>query len=993
LSLLNRQIGTILLLALFVTSSFIAVAPISDILEPEYLAQSNDFGSSLAESQVNLSIPYVDEHYGSADGIIDPWEYSYRYTDPITGVTAFVEHNGTSLFIGLEALTAGWIGFAWQNYTDIFSDAGLNNSDVIVGYVPGETHPSDYWRVLPTDAVSVHYILTHRDGSFNQESDFPDITSTEPVEDLPALQGYKDAIIGMRLGEVRHFVIPAEEAYTTPTHELYGQDLVYDIELTRISRESLVRVDNPADQGDIIYSDEHGTSTFQHQADLDQSRIVRANGIDNGTYTQIEYEILLNSTDVNDVPLFNSTNIQFPFVFMFGPNEELNGLPAQHTSWTEPAMVNLVPNAPPTMIVESPEQDEVVEWVAALRLNATDDFVQTATYRIDDEDNWVNLTYDFRTKLWQANADMSTYDDGMHTITFNASDPSGVFGLVSVDIEVLIPYVPNLGMRVDVSRSFVTTEHYGSRVVDEYIIINNGSAPISSIDIFLPGKYEGNFLSMVASDLDGNEVRIIQIEDADDLLQWRLYFFEPIGFQEAYEFETTMYMSSLFWLTDNTEWEYRLEFLKYPLLSYVIRRAEFTLNFEEGGSLIPNEEVPDSVESNVIPLTETEFSVAMRIFGNNVVGDRATTVTIDAWGWLSYQETITLENTGAGALSSIAFSLPAYSTAISIYDEVGILAWSQRTVALGEFNESLPLNVNLISDRFGNGLESSFRYTFQVEYVVQASSYQEAAANGNKIKLPMAVLSDVLIREHSIDVIFPVSVSLVEASEDYRSVFGVFDTTLRYMSHNTTQRNPFSIEFVYQVTIGAVARPAIFALMIGFVGLLYITRRKVELPEEITGPKVDDEFDDSQPRQIGAPSELLSEFANLYSRKTALNMDLEKLEAARRRGKVKKREYMIRERDLKQQIEEIDSSLPSLSDDMITYGPRYRDLVAQLELQDERIEGAKAGLRQLLLRKKKQRISRAAFEKSRQDYLKTIQKATTATDRILMTIQEEAGEL
>ena len=124
-----------------------------------------------------------------------------------------------------------------------------------------------------------------------------------------------------------------------------------------------------------------------------------------------------------------------------------------------------------------------------------------------------------------------------------------------------------------------------------------------------------------------------------------------------------------------------------------------------------------------------------------------------------------------------------------------------------------------------------------------------------------------------------------------------------------------------------------------------------------------------------------------------LNMDLEKLEAARRRGKVKKREYMIRERDLKQQIEEIDSSLPNLRNDMISYGPRYRDLVAQLELQDERIEGAKAGLRQLLLRKKKQRISRAAFEKSRQDYLKTIQKATTATDRILLSIQEEAGEL
>ena len=970
-----------------------AVSPISESLEREHLAQSKDFGSSLAESVANLSIPFVDNHYGSADGIIDPREYGYSYTDPVTRVTAYLEHNGTMMFVGLESMTPGWIGFAWQNYTDSFSSAGLNNSDVIIGYAPGETHSSDYWRVLPTDAVTVHYILSSRDGSVLQESDFPELTSTVPVQDLPALQMYSDAIIGMRIGELRHFVIPAEEAYNQPGHELYGVDLIYDIELTRISRASIDRVTNPADQSDIVYSDEYGTSTFQHRPDLNQSRIVQADGTDNGTYTQLEFEILLNSTDVNDISLFNSTDIQFPFVFMFGIDEDLNGLPAQHTYWAEPSLVNFVPNAPPTMIIESPEQDEVIEWVALLQLNATDDFVQTAVYKIDDEDSWGNLTYNFQSQLWEANVDLSTYDEGPHTITFNASDPSGVFGMATVDVEVNPPYVPHLGMRVDVKRSVVTSEHFGNRVIDQYTVVNNGSVPISSIDIFLPGRYSWNFLSMIAIGGEGNEVRVVRMEDSNGMLHWRLYFHQPVGFQETYSFETTMFMTSLFWVTDSKEWEYRLDFLKYPLLSNVIRSGQFVLNFEEGGSLIPNEEIPDSVEDNIVPFTEIEFSVLMRLFTKNVVADRRTSVIVDAWGWLSYKETITLDNTGADPLTTITFTLPAYSTAITIYDEVGVLAQSQRLIGTQEFNETTLVPVNLIGDRFGQGLESLFKYTFQVEYVVQASSYQEAVTNGNKLTLPMAILADVLIREHIIDVVMPASVSLVEASDDYRTIYGIFDTTLRYMSANTTRRNPVSIEVVYQVTIGAAARPAIFALMIGFIGLIYITRRKIELPEEFTGPKDYEEFDDSQIRQVGAPPDLLSEFANLYSRKTSLNMDLEKLEAARRRGKVKKREYMIRERDLKQQIEEIDSSLPNLRDDMISYGPRYRDLVAQLELQDERIEGAKAGLRQLLLRKKKQRISRAAFEKSRQDYLKTIQKATTATDRILLTIQEEAGEL
>ena len=153
-----------------------AVSPISENLESEYLAQNNDFGSTLAESVVNLTIPYVDDYYGITDGIIDPTEYSLTYTDPVTGINVYAEHNGTVLYIGLEARTSGWIGFAWQNYTDDFTSAGLNNSDIIVGYSPGSSF-DNYWRVnKTTDAVTVHYILTLRNGTVLQEAEYPDIT-------------------------------------------------------------------------------------------------------------------------------------------------------------------------------------------------------------------------------------------------------------------------------------------------------------------------------------------------------------------------------------------------------------------------------------------------------------------------------------------------------------------------------------------------------------------------------------------------------------------------------------------------------------------------------------------------------------------------------------------------------------------------------------------------------------------------------------------------
>ncbi|RLI54274.1 MAG: hypothetical protein DRO87_10365, partial [Candidatus Thorarchaeota archaeon] len=206
----------------------------------------------------------------------------------------------------------------------------------------------------------------------------------------------------------------------------------------------------------------------------------------------------------------------------------------------------------------------------------------------------------------------------------------------------------------------------------------------------------------------------------------------------------------------------------------------------------------------------------------------------------------------------------------------------------------------------------------------------------------------------------------------------------------TTQRNPIEISLVYQMTPAILARPLLFALIIGLVAALYVSVRKVELPVE---GEMSPEEEAAVVRQAGAPPELLSEFAKAYSKKTALNLDLEKLESARKRGKVSKREFMVRERDIKAQLEKLDAQLASLKEELISYGSRYRDVIGQLELQEERIEGAKAGLRQLLLRKKKQKISRAAFEKTRQEYLKTIKQAVTATDRILLSLQEEAGEV
>ncbi len=976
------------IMTLFVSSGVMAMFPITESWESNTLAQNVQQQSIVSDSMLNVSIPYVDDHYGSADGIIDPKEYAYSSTDPVTGITVYLEHNSSMLYVGLSARTSGWIAIGWNNYTDDFTTLGINGTDMIYGYSPGTSYHA-YPRVLGTEAVTVHYVLKTRNGTLIEEGNVPNDESTTPISEDFLLQKYKDEIIGMRVGEVRHFVIPAEDAYDQPTNPMYGEDLEYIITLTRIDE---LR-DNAADYSNIVYSDEHGTSTFQHAADANQSRIVAANGTDDGTTTQLEYFIQLNSTDPNDIALLNSTNINYPMMLMFGNNEDIHSLPVQHTDWSNPPMMQLIPNESPLLIVDSPIQDASLTWVTSISLNATDDsFVRRAFYKLDSE-NWTELFYDFQTTLWETQLDLSSYDNGDHAIWFNATDPSNITSIIFVNFTIDRPYIPLLGMKLDVTRTVVTMLYHLTETRDEFTVTNNGSAPITAIEIFLPSDMGEKLLSIIGSDSGENELEIVRLEDVDGLLHWRVHFRGAVGFQESYTFTVSSYFHSLHTLTVFDTEMYNVTLYQYPIVPYVLTNAEFLLEFRAGDSLPDATQYnPEGAWTNLAPMQMDKVTFEMKSYTPLIESERHTEITVDPWGWLSYKETITLYNVGPAKENFFLFTVPAYATSITIYDEVGILANSQPN-AEWVLNKTVNLQVNLLNDRFGaDAFWPGYQYTFHVDYTIQLTEYQTAIFEGSEIEFPMGTLGDVPITKHVVDIVLPMSVTTVSVDGEYRLLHGIFDNTIRYTSYNTSRQNPPEITLVYQVSIATTSRPVIFALLIGLVAAVYVVFRRVEMINEISG-RVDDDDATIDTRQTGAPPELLREFANIYSKKTALGMDLEKLESSRRKGKVSKKEYMIRDKDIKAQLQEIDSNLPDLKETLMRHGGKYRDLVSQLELQDEKVEGAKAGLRQLLLRKKKQRISRVAFEKSRQDYLKTIKRATSATDRILLSIQEEAGDI
>jgi len=940
---------------------------------------------TVAQSMLNASVPYVDKHYGSADGIIDPTEYSYNYTDPVTGITVYLEHNSTILYVGLSGHTSGWIAFGWKNSTSDFATDGINGSDLVIGYAPGTPH-LDYPRVTGSEPVTVHYQLTMRNGTVIQEGNLPADTSTRPVRDESLLQGYKNQIYGMRIGEKRHFVIPAAQGYTEESNQMYGEDLEFVIQLTRIGSSFI----NPAQASKAVYSYQRGISTFQHLPYANQSRILAANASDNGVTTQLEYFIRMNSTSSSGIPLFNETSVRYPLVLMFAATEDFTALPVQHSDWSYPLGVQLVPNAAPTLLLQSPRANESLAWVTNIGLNATDNtFVRRAFYKIDDG-NWTKLHYNFLTSLWESMVDLSKYTNGTHSFRFNATDPSNLTSVVLVNLTINRPYISLLGMRLSVSRTLSDLLFHATQVVDVFTIVNNGSAPISAFELYLPAPYASNFLSLSAEDGSKKTLSAIQLNDVSGMIHWRIYLFEPVGFQESYTVKTTMNLQSVDTLKDFNANSYEISFLKYPVVPYVLTYASLSLGLRGGDT--PLGPSPEGRANNLPPMKIESFTFLMQSYSPLIIASRVTDVTVDPWGWLSYQETVSLENAGPAKADSLVFTIPVYSSNIKIYDEVGLLTKSQMSITDASWNGTIDLKVNLKADRFGDSFWPGNHYTFYLEYRILASAHQQPTSNGGILTIPMGTMGDLRITKHIIDVILPFSVDALEVSKNYRLLYGIFDTTLRYTVYNTTAQNSPTISLRYLASVWVTARPLVFSLIIAFVAVAYIAYRKLRLPTASTteaGPEVTP----SGTKQSIAPPELLRKFATTYSKKTSLELDLEKLEDGLKRGKVKKREFMIREGDIKSQTDDVDKDLAALKNDVVSYGPKYRDMVAQLDLHEERIAGAKAGLNQLMIRRRKQKISAGAFERTRQDYLKAIKKAVAATDRILLSIQEEAGEL
>jgi hypothetical protein len=212
---------------------------------------------------------------------------------------------------------------------------------------------------------------------------------------------------------------------------------------------------------------------------------------------------------------------------------------------------------------------------------------------------------------------------------------------------------------------------------------------------------------------------------------------------------------------------------------------------------------------------------------------------------------------------------------------------------------------------------------------------------------------------------------------------GIFNQAVVFTQSNISsyQDTNFTVKYSYSVFWSSF-RPTLwvgaFVTIVGAVAFLWQTRRAA--PTTVTVPTT-----------LRIHPEELRKYVKTHEEQSKLQRERESLEGQARKGKIPRRLYKVRSQTLESRLSLLSRDLAALSEKIRSAGPRYSDMMRQIEVAQAELQGVEADITRTETRYKRGEISAVAYHKLLEDYLKRKDRAQTNIDGILLRLREESG--
>ena len=140
---------------------------------------------------------------------------------------------------------------------------------------------------------------------------------------------------------------------------------------------------------------------------------------------------------------------------------------------------------------------------------------------------------------------------------------------------------------------------------------------------------------------------------------------------------------------------------------------------------------------------------------------------------------------------------------------------------------------------------------------------------------------------------------------------------------------------------------------------------------------------------VPVPPEDLRSFVEAYEGKTTILSELESMGEQLRKGRIPRRRYKVRKKMLEGRLSTLSRDLSNLREKIRAAGPKYANIMRQIEVAETMLEGVEKDIRRVEARYRRGEISKGAYGRLIEEYRRRRERAMTTIDGVLLRLREE----
>jgi hypothetical protein len=540
---------------------------------------------------------------------------------------------------------------------------------------------------------------------------------------------------------------------------------------------------------------------------------------------------------------------------------------------------------------------------------------------------------------------------------------------------------------IDVVRTMKSGQYGIVHVTDEFKLLNNGTTPVSYLDVGFARHFRDNVYYVDAKDNQGHMLTIDPDvnQTSSEFYMMRVHFAQDLTSGHTYLFTMTSILDNV--ITQVTG-GFEFNFTAAPVLTQDVHLANVTfISATASNFKYPVNTTYTVTDVGGIPAAVHYYEPWKAYSSEEFFAPYATVnqyildlpwaqrdIIIGNDGSLGVKDQYSFYNPSI-AVTALSITLPDGAYNVMAYDVVGALWTTPQT-------PGIPAQVT-VSPRYGSGIGTQESFNFTLTYNVPQSKYLKQLNWWGTYNLTLSFLNnqdDFIFENATVKIDAPSGFKITELKTAPQSPVSdpiqVGQSERTFNLRGVTDLNPlsFGVMFSYSPFWSAFpVLPWILALeVIIFAAAVVLEVRR------------------GHEAEVPVPVERLREFVGLYDERLALSRELIIMEEDVGRGSLVKHEFRRRSKVMELRLDEINRSLMEVKSELRAISSRYDDLIRRIDRAEAEIDASWASMNQVKGQYRAAKFTRETYDSMVRDINKRIDRAQETVETILITLREEA---